>query len=29
VDEEYDLARVFGVSREALRRRIWSLDQGL
>ena len=29
VDEEYDLARVFGVSREALRRRLWSLDQGL
>ena len=29
VDEEYDLARVLGVSREALRRRLWSLDQGL
>lgn len=29
VDEEYDLARVFGVSREALLRRLWSLDQGL
>lgn len=29
VEEEYDLARVFGVSREALRRRLWSLDQGL
>lgn len=29
VDEEYDLAREFGVSREALRRRLWSFDQGL
>lgn len=29
VDEEYDLARVFGVSREAFRRRLWSLDHGL
>lgn len=29
VDGEYDLARVFGVSREALRRRLWSLDHGL
>lgn len=29
VDEEYDLARMFAVSREALRRRLWSLDQGL
>jgi hypothetical protein len=28
-DEEYDLARVFGVSRAALLRRLWSLDQGL
>ena len=28
-DEEYALARTFGVSREALLRRLWSLDQGL
>ena len=28
-DEEYALARVFGVSREALLRRLWSLDHGL
>ena len=29
VEEEYILARAFGVSREALRRRFWSLDNGL
>jgi uncharacterized protein DUF955 len=29
VEEEYELARVFGVSREALRRRLWSLEQDL
>lgn len=28
-DEEYDLARAFGVSREALLRRLWALDKGL
>ncbi len=29
VEEEYALASTFGVSREALRRRLWALDQGL
>jgi len=29
VEDEYDLARIFGVSREALRRRLWLLEQGL
>jgi hypothetical protein len=28
-DGDHDLAREFGVSREALRRRLWSIDQGI